>query len=71
MIDVASKGENIELWGNPDAFKDILYIKDLCQMMHKAILSGANGGTYNAGTVNRQRLSSTWISRPQNSENCT
>lgn len=50
MIDVASKGENIELWGNPDAFKDILYIKDLCQMMYKAILSELNGGTYNAGT---------------------
>ena len=50
MIDVASRGENIELWGNPDAFKDVLYIKDLCQMMYKAILSESNGGTYNAGT---------------------
>lgn len=50
MIDVASKGENIELWGNPDAFKDVLYIKDLCQMMYKAILCKLNGGTYNAGT---------------------
>ena len=50
MIDVASKGERIELWGNPDAFKDILYIKDLCQMMYKAILCKLNGGTYNAGT---------------------
>lgn len=50
MIDVASKGERIELWGNPDAFKDILYIKDLCQMMYKAILCKLNGGIYNAGT---------------------
>lgn len=50
MIDLASKGENIELWGNPDAFKDILYVKDLCQMMYKALLSSVNGGTYNVGT---------------------
>ena len=29
IIDKAKKGEDIELWGNPDAFKDILYVKDL------------------------------------------
>lgn len=50
MIDRASKGEDIEMWGNPDAFKDILYIKDLCQMMYKALFSNVDGGTYNAGT---------------------
>lgn len=50
MIDLASRGKNIELWGDPNAFKDILYIKDLCQLMYKAILTNANGGTYNAGT---------------------
>lgn len=50
MIDAASKGENIELWGNPEAYKDILYIKDLCQIMLKAILSDISGGTYNVGT---------------------
>lgn len=50
MIDRASKGENIELWGNPEAFKDILYIKDLCQMMYKALFAEVNGGIYNAGT---------------------
>ena len=50
MIDRASKGEPIEMWGNPDAFKDILYIKDLCQMMYKALFADIEGGTYNAGT---------------------
>ena len=50
MIDRASKGEPIEMWGNQDAFKDILYIKDLCQMMYKALFANVNGGTYNAGT---------------------
>lgn len=50
MIDRASRGEPIEMWGNPDAFKDILYIKDLCQMMFKALFAQREGGTYNAGT---------------------
>jgi UDP-glucose 4-epimerase len=50
MIDKASKGETIEMWGNPEAFKDILYIKDLCQMMLKALFANVDGGIYNAGT---------------------
>ena len=50
MIDRAAAGEPIEMWGNPEAFKDILYIKDLCQMMYKALFADVNGGTYNAGT---------------------
>lgn len=50
MIDRANQGKDIEMWGNPDAFKDILYIKDLCQMMYKALFAKLNGGTYNAGT---------------------
>lgn len=50
MIDLASQGEDIEMWGDPTAFKDVLYIKDLCQMMYKAIICNKNGGVYNAGT---------------------
>lgn len=50
MIDRAIAGEPIEMWGNPDAFKDILYVKDLCQMMFKALFANVDGGTYNAGT---------------------
>lgn len=50
MIDQASRGADIEMWGNPDAFKDILYVKDLCQMMYKALFANVFGGTYNAGT---------------------
>lgn len=50
MIDQASKGRDLELWGDPNAFKDILYIKDLCQMMYKAMFVNLDGGTYNAGT---------------------
>lgn len=56
MIDRATKGEPIEMWGNPDAFKDILYVKDLCQMMYKALFAEKDGGTYNAGTGIRTTL---------------
>ena len=50
MIDKAIKGETIEMWGNPDAFKDIVYVKDFCQMVFKAMFATVNGGTYNVGT---------------------
>ncbi len=50
MIDLASQGKNIEMWGNPNAFKDILYIKDLSQMLFLALFANVNGGEYNAGT---------------------
>ena len=50
MIDRASRGDPIEMWGDPDAFKDILYVKDLCQLMYKALFAEVDGGTYNAGT---------------------
>ena len=50
MIDRAIAGETIEMWGNPDAFKDIVYVKDFCQMMFKALFADVDGGTYNVGT---------------------
>lgn len=50
MIDLATEGKTIELWGDPNAYKDILYIKDLCQMMYKALFAKVDGGIYNAGT---------------------
>jgi UDP-glucose 4-epimerase len=50
MIERAESGSDMELWGDPGSFKDILYIKDLCQMMCKALTSDNNGGIYNAGT---------------------
>ncbi len=50
MIELAKAGEKLEMWGDPDAFKDILYIKDLCRMMYAALSADLNGGIYNAGT---------------------
>lgn len=50
MIDQAAQGHDIEMWGNPDAFKDVLYVKDLCKMMYLSLFAKLDGGTYNAGT---------------------
>lgn len=50
MIQRAIKGQDIELWGNPDLGKDIIYVKDLCQMIFKSLFVDRNTGTYNAGT---------------------
>ncbi len=56
MIDRAIRGDDIELWGDPDAFKDVVYVKDLCQMMYKALLAEVDGGIYHAGTGVRTTL---------------
>ena len=44
MIEKAIKAEPIELWGNPDREKDIVYVKDFCQMLLKAIFVDKNVG---------------------------
>ncbi len=56
MIERARQGADIELWGDPGAFKDIVYVKDLCQMMRKALTAEADGGLYHAGTGIRTTL---------------
>ena len=50
LIDKAIKGEDIELWGDPNKAKDIVYVKDFAQMLYKAILVDRNYGMYNVGT---------------------
>jgi len=50
MIDRAMKGLDIEMWGDPDAFKDIVYVKDFCQMVYKSLFSENRRGLYCVGT---------------------
>ena len=50
MIDRAIKSQDIELWGNPKCGKDIIYVKDLCQMVYKSLFTECKSGVYNAGT---------------------
>ncbi len=50
IIDKAKNGEDIELWGDPSLGKDIIYVKDLCQMIFKSMFCDKKTGIYNAGT---------------------
>ncbi len=51
LIEKARKGETLEVWGDPYRKKDMIYIKDLCQMMFKALfVNDKVSGYYNAGT---------------------
>ena len=49
IIDRAIRGEDIELWGNPDQKRDIVYVKDFCQFVYKACFADAEVGYYNVG----------------------
>lgn len=50
LIDQAIKGKTIEIWGNPNLVKDIVYVKDFAQMVLKGISVKHDGGIYNVGT---------------------
>lgn len=50
LIDKAINGEEIEVWGDPNRKKDMIYVKDLCDMMVKALFCSRDSGYYNAGT---------------------
>ena len=50
LIDRARAGEPIEVWGDPDRVKDMVYVKDFCQMLYKALFVNRSCGYYNVGT---------------------
>ncbi len=50
LIDRAKVGEPIEVWGDPDRVKDMVYVKDFCQMLYKALFVDRSCGYYNVGT---------------------
>lgn len=50
LIDKAIAGEDIEVWGDPLRKKDMVYVKDFCQMLYKALFVERNTGYYNVGT---------------------
>jgi UDP-glucose 4-epimerase len=50
LIDKAIAGEDIEVWGDPNRRKDMVYVKDFCQMLYKALLVNRNEGYYNVGS---------------------
>ena len=50
LIDKAIKGEDIEVWGDASRQKDMVYVKDFCQMLFKALFVERECGYYNVGT---------------------
>ena len=50
LIDRAIAGEPIEVWGDSSRVKDMVYVKDFCQMLYKAVFVDRECGYYNVGT---------------------
>ena len=50
MIELAKKGEPIELWGDPNYSKDMVHVYDCAQMLCKAVTVDRETGFYNVGT---------------------
>lgn len=50
LIDKAIAGEPIEVWGDGRRKKDMIYVKDFCQMLYKALFVDRQKGYYNVGT---------------------
>lgn len=50
LIDKARKGENLEVWGDVNRLKDMIYVKDLCRMLDLALKSSRKTGHFNVGT---------------------
>lgn len=56
LMDKAVNGENIEVWGNPSRSKEMLYVKDLSQLILQCIESDIEGGIYNVGSEKQVTL---------------
>jgi UDP-glucose 4-epimerase len=50
LIDNAIKGNTIEIWGNPQMKKEVVYVKDFTQIVNGALDAATDGGVYNVGT---------------------
>ncbi len=50
LIDKAINGEDIEVYGDASRKKDMIYVKDFCQMLYKALFINRSEGYYNVGT---------------------
>ena len=50
MIQQATEGKPLEIWGNPKCKRDIVYVKDCTQIILGALSASCDGGIYNVGT---------------------
>lgn len=56
LMDRASTGEDIEVWGDPNRSKEMLYVKDLAVLIQNCIESQLEGGIYNVGSLKQVSL---------------
>lgn len=49
IIEQAIKGEQLEVWGDPKSTKEMVYIKDLVELIRLCLISNVEGGVYNVG----------------------
>ncbi len=56
LMDRATAGEDIEVWGDPSRSKEMLYVKDLCQLIQQCVESTSKGGIYNVGSIKQVTL---------------
>lgn len=57
FIELAKEGKDIEMWGDPASYKDLVYVKDYCQLIYKAtFVENLERGVYNVGTGIPTRL---------------
>lgn len=50
LMERAKQGLPIELWGNPELQRDMVYVKDCVQIIVKSLSADVEGGMYNVGT---------------------
>ena len=50
LIERAKQGLPLEIWGNPNLQRDIVYVKDCIQIIERSLLAFVEGGMYNVGT---------------------
>lgn len=56
LIEKAKKGEDIEVWGDPTRSKEMVYVKDVAQLISQCIEDKEHGGMYNVGSLHQVTL---------------
>lgn len=56
LIEKAKKGEDIEVWGDPTRSKEMVYVKDVAQLICQCIEDNEHGGIYNVGSLHQVTL---------------
>lgn len=56
LMDKASSSQDIEVWGDPTRSKEMLYVKDLAQLVEQCVESPLEGGIYNVGSLKQVTL---------------